>query len=917
MRHYFVVTLVVILLGSAGSVRSQDPYWGFLLHPEELADTLHAEVSQFSSYDRNGGNDDYANFLSIDPDGFRVMCDVTGPGVLTHMWCTQRSIPDTMRWKIYVDNGTVPLFDLPIHELFGHHLPFTPPLCDTVNYSRYSYVPIPFAGRLKITSHMHGGIYYQLEVLRYVNGTPITSLTNPPSADYLARLDSLQERFANPAQPPELGGAVQVIAGTRNVSPAVTDTMVGYTGNGTCRRVMLLLGEHTAALHDSLWIRVYSDDYPLPVLNGPVNSLFGAASGWRPFQSAVSGMSGDTLYLNLPLPFKQSLRVEAENRTATTQAVTAVLEVVARAESEVKPFRLQSFYQQAASNPAFRLYEVLNQRGAGNFVGMFWQMIGTDHRTIEGDEAIYLNGANSPQWRGTGIEGYFNGGYLWTNLQGQVDPHQLTAHGCLYLGGGQAAAYRWHVADPVPFADGLRMTLECGGYREVPANYQTTAFYYAPLPRWAVSDVSGDGQSYPGEPLRFVGYGLAPQSWLEGATWGGTDLVLTNGDTEVRASGVIDFTVISPVGLDGTAALTVRFANGTETAAADWRVSSTPLFTFRPERMDADSLVFMADTLSVSLHGIPAGQSATIQQASHTFAWVDPSVIADLTGRLEGRVVIPAGLPVGELVLRSENNAVADHALKHYQLIRYEAEDLVTTAWRGSTYSDRFAPTWTPAGQSYPWGRNVVRWLRGTGIGDSLSLAFTFPDSGNYRTCYFFAATTGATIVQTLIDGVLDVVSFDTYRLDNGWRIARTDTVWGQWRVIGRGPHTLTVKVTGRNDAATAWETWFDQFAIGSEFPQDARERPAELPGRFTLEQNYPNPFNPSTQFSFTVPRASDVRIVVYDLLGRQVELLADRHYHPGEYTLTWDASALASGLYFVRLEAPQTQIVRKAMLLR
>jgi len=75
-------------------------------------------------------------------------------------------------------------------------------------------------------------------------------------------------------------------------------------------------------------------------------------------------------------------------------------------------------------------------------------------------------------------------------------------------------------------------------------------------------------------------------------------------------------------------------------------------------------------------------------------------------------------------------------------------------------------------------------------------------------------------------------------------------------------------------------------------------------PIHFRLEQNYPNPFNPSTIVSYQLPAASNVRLTVYDLLGREVALLANGRKAPGSYRVQFDGSGLASGVYLCRLQA-------------
>jgi len=77
-------------------------------------------------------------------------------------------------------------------------------------------------------------------------------------------------------------------------------------------------------------------------------------------------------------------------------------------------------------------------------------------------------------------------------------------------------------------------------------------------------------------------------------------------------------------------------------------------------------------------------------------------------------------------------------------------------------------------------------------------------------------------------------------------------------------------------------------------------------PGALALLQNYPNPFNPKTVISCQLTVASRLRLAVYDMLGREVAVLMDEQKQPGEYTVTWDATGFASGVYIYRLAAGQ-----------
>jgi hypothetical protein len=93
-------------------------------------------------------------------------------------------------------------------------------------------------------------------------------------------------------------------------------------------------------------------------------------------------------------------------------------------------------------------------------------------------------------------------------------------------------------------------------------------------------------------------------------------------------------------------------------------------------------------------------------------------------------------------------------------------------------------------------------------------------------------------------------------------------------------------------------------------------DRPA-APKVFALDQNYPNPFNPSTTISYAVPKASDIRLTVYDMMGREVSVLAAGRKAAGFYTVEFDGKNLASGIYFYRLKAGSTVLKQKMVMLK
>ncbi len=99
---------------------------------------------------------------------------------------------------------------------------------------------------------------------------------------------------------------------------------------------------------------------------------------------------------------------------------------------------------------------------------------------------------------------------------------------------------------------------------------------------------------------------------------------------------------------------------------------------------------------------------------------------------------------------------------------------------------------------------------------------------------------------------------------------------------------------------------------------QVSSESKDELPAALELQQNYPNPFNPVTTITYALPLQSSVRLEVFDLMGRKVATLVDGNIQiAGEYTVRFDASRLASGMYIYRLQIGETRLTRKLTLIK
>jgi hypothetical protein len=91
----------------------------------------------------------------------------------------------------------------------------------------------------------------------------------------------------------------------------------------------------------------------------------------------------------------------------------------------------------------------------------------------------------------------------------------------------------------------------------------------------------------------------------------------------------------------------------------------------------------------------------------------------------------------------------------------------------------------------------------------------------------------------------------------------------------------------------------------------------SEVPEKFSLSQNYPNPFNPATNLKFEIPRAGFTKLTVFDILGKEVQILLDEQLYPGIYEIDFDGSSLPSGVYYYKLESGSFTETKKMILLK
>ncbi len=177
------------------------------------------------------------------------------------------------------------------------------------------------------------------------------------------------------------------------------------------------------------------------------------------------------------------------------------------------------------------------------------------------------------------------------------------------------------------------------------------------------------------------------------------------------------------------------------------------------------------------------------------------------------------------------------------------------------------------------------------------------------------ADKTDWTTVRSGYDGY-DVTSWSETIIDISDIADKQQTVYLRW----------VMEVEYANNLFGGWN--IDDIELiavydSADTPTDIGENENDiLPNRFVLEQNYPNPFNPATRIDFSLARASDVKLEIFNILGRKIIALVDETVPAGRYSVLWDGrdaagGRVASGIYFYRLQADDFIDTRKMILLK
>ncbi len=490
-----------------------------------------------STYDRTGGNEraDASHFLYQLADDFNVSLDVAGPGIL---YFARYNHWHGSPWHYQVDGAdhlvretstADPLHPAPDSTFLPLDL-FPNPLTWTWSLTRGAdlmWVPIGFekSFRMAYSRTFYGTGYYIYH--QFVEGAklshPITAwdAKTPPARDVLELLARSGEDIA-----PRPGAAGVVgEAGELNL-PAAGEVAV-WTGRRAPAMLRLLefsVPRDRALAFSSARLRIVWDSRKEPSVDAPVALFFGAGTLFnrdnkeylvKGFPMVVQ-YQGDRVVLRtcFPMPYFRSARIALVGNGA---AIGGVKWAVRWAPFRDPPNQVGYFHATYRDHPSPRrghdlvLLDTTQAEGGGDWSGSF---VGTSFifshnavlNTLEGDPRFFFDDSRTPQAYGTGTEEWGGGGDYWggLNMTLPLAGHPAGAKNAAAARGAEdriESAYRFLLADLMPFGRNARIQLEHGGANESAEHYQTVTYWYGlpaasliPTDAFSVGDPASEKQ---------------------------------------------------------------------------------------------------------------------------------------------------------------------------------------------------------------------------------------------------------------------------------------------------------------------------------------------------------------------------------------------------------------------------------------
>lgn len=475
-------------ISTNGPARPWRAFVGDLTNLSRVAAADIGGTRLISTYDRNGGNDDFNTFAGPGTEkGWVTLVDLKGPGVIRRFWTTGVDWGHPVR--LYFDGESKPRVEGRIEDVFGHREPFDAPIASYLNLCWYSYVPLTYQKSLRIEmpappTHRFWGprrLFFQANVEDLPAGSAVETFPARLTDQDRQAVRAVAAAFSNAVN--DLVPGPATAEEKRSVATGASVSLLKVDGPGCIDQLRLRIADPSGSdlpadlpdLLQRVQLRVTYDGAAKPSIAIPLGDFFLQHARRRTLGSLpiASGSSG--LVSRLPMPFAKSVSIDLENATGRDLQV-GVSADVAQGPQQGRRY-LHAFWSQTGPEPGVP-HEFAQISGSGHLAGISLQVTGQEDSwwILEGDEEFFVDGEQKPSWHGTGLEDYFNGGWYWRGAA------SAGLHGIFDRAPFRVSTYRFQTVDPVQFKSSLRCRIERGDQNVSRGFFRSTTYVYLDRP---------------------------------------------------------------------------------------------------------------------------------------------------------------------------------------------------------------------------------------------------------------------------------------------------------------------------------------------------------------------------------------------------------------------------------------------------
>ena len=300
--------------------------------------------------------------------------------------------------------------------------------------------------------------------------TASVSLAQLPASgsplDGLETLRSFEAQGASSSDPNWRDGN----ADNRPIPPGETLTLAELEGPGRISHIWFTIAHDVPYYSRLLTLRIYWDGEEHPSVECPIGDFFAMGHGVDlPFESLPVTVSSDGRARNCywPMPFRESARITVTNESSVPcGAIFYYIDWQALESLPEDTAYLHAMYRQEFPCVMGRNFLIADIEGRGHYVGTVQSVYHVSPGWYgEGDDFFFIDGEEEPRLRGTGTEDYFCDAWGFRQFSGPFYGVPLWEG---YDTGDRSTAYRWHIADPIPFRESLRVEIEHKGSQSFP-----------------------------------------------------------------------------------------------------------------------------------------------------------------------------------------------------------------------------------------------------------------------------------------------------------------------------------------------------------------------------------------------------------------------------------------------------------------